>query len=111
MSDFISNVSCAIATGDMILNGSGGHMWNIVTMGNGKNYIVDVTNCDEGTIGASDKLFMVGYSTHPDSKSALKATLGGLKKGKAYYVRIRAVAKNRSGTCYSAWSSTKKIKK
>ena len=38
--------------------GAGGHMWNIVQMDDGRNYLVDVTNCDEGTIGAPDKLFM-----------------------------------------------------
>lgn len=37
-------------------------MWNLVTTANGINYLVDVTNCDEGTIGAPDKLFMKGYS-------------------------------------------------
>ena len=40
--------------------GSGGpHMWNVVTFG-GKNYLVDITNCDSGTIGYPDKLFMAG---------------------------------------------------
>ena len=41
------------------INGSSAHMWNIVTLG-GKNYLVDVTNCDEGMIGADDRLFMKG---------------------------------------------------
>lgn len=41
--------------------GAGGHMWNLVRMPNEKNYLVDVTNCDAGTIGCPDKLFMVGY--------------------------------------------------
>lgn len=37
--------------------GAGAHMWNIVTMEDGKNYLVDVTNCDLGEIGAdSDKI-------------------------------------------------------
>jgi len=43
--------------------GAGNHMWNIVRMENGKNYIVDVTNCDEGTIGAPDKLFLAGVDS------------------------------------------------
>jgi hypothetical protein len=34
-------------------------MWNIVTMEDNKNYLVDVTNCDENAIGADDKLFLV----------------------------------------------------
>lgn len=37
--------------------GAGRHMWNIVTLG-GNSYLVDVTNCDEGTIGAPDQLFL-----------------------------------------------------
>lgn len=35
----------------------GGHMWNVVRY-NGKNYVVDVTNCDEGTTGYPDYFFM-----------------------------------------------------
>lgn len=38
---------------------SGRHMWNIVTI-DGRNYLVDVTNCDDGTIGYPEELFMVG---------------------------------------------------
>ncbi|MDO5122381.1 MAG: hypothetical protein Q4D46_09925, partial [Erysipelotrichaceae bacterium] len=37
-------------------------MWNIVTMNDGKNYLVDVTNCDQGSIGADDWLFLVGVT-------------------------------------------------
>lgn len=43
--------------------GSGRHMWNIVTMDDGANYLVDVTNCDAGTVGADDLLFLKGYTT------------------------------------------------
>ena len=43
--------------------GAGSHMWNIVRMENKKNYIVDVTNCDEGSIGAPDKLFLSGVTS------------------------------------------------
>lgn len=39
--------------------GAGPHMWNIVTL-EGKNYLVDVTNCDTGTIGATKELFLAG---------------------------------------------------
>ncbi len=44
------------------VNGAGAHMWNIVTMDNQRNYLVDVTNCDAGTIGADDLLFLTGYN-------------------------------------------------
>lgn len=57
-----SKISCILATGTMKVNSnSGGHMWNIVKMEDGKNYLVDVTNCDTGTIGYPDKLFLAGY--------------------------------------------------
>ena len=37
--------------------GAGPHMWNIVSMG-GKNYLVDVTNSEDGTVGMGGELFM-----------------------------------------------------
>ena len=36
------------------------HMWNIVDL-NGNNFLVDVTNCDDGGIGQGKQLFLVGY--------------------------------------------------
>ena len=57
------NTGCILATGTMINGGSSGlHMWNIVKTAGGENYIVDVTNCDSGSIGYKDELFMVGPS-------------------------------------------------
>lgn len=40
--------------------GGGGHMWNVVSMDDGRNYLVDITNCDSGTIGNPDLLFFKG---------------------------------------------------
>ena len=62
MTDFFSpHIRCYTVTGDMIGGtGAGGHMWNIVTMDDQKNYIVDITNCDGISIGAPDKLFLAG---------------------------------------------------
>ncbi len=37
--------------------GAGGHMWNVVRLGT-KNYLADITNCDEGSIGSPAKLFL-----------------------------------------------------
>ena len=34
-----------------------GHMWNIVRL-EGNNYMADLTNCDEGTVGYPDQLFL-----------------------------------------------------
>lgn len=53
------------------MNG-GKHMWNIVTMEDGQNYLVDVTNCDDREdgyvgIGWPDLLFLAGAeSGNPD---------------------------------------------
>ena len=46
--------SCWLVSG--YLSG-GGHMWNHVTL-NGKTYLVDVTNCDDGKVGWPSHLFM-----------------------------------------------------
>ena len=64
LSSFSDDVSCITVSG--IMNGgtgAGNHMWNIVSMEDGKNYLVDVTNCDSETIGAPDQLFMSGFSS------------------------------------------------
>ena len=64
----LGGLDCICVSGTMAGGtGAGGHMWNVVTLG-GKNYLVDVTNCDEGTVGAPDKLFMVG-GTYADGYS------------------------------------------
>lgn len=56
----LSGLECYIVTG--VLQGGtgyGAHMWNIVKL-HGKNYLVDVTNCDKGNIGYPNKLFLAG---------------------------------------------------
>ena len=50
---------CLIATGTMNGGtGAGPHMWNVMKMVDGRSYLIDVTNCDTGTIGAPNHLFM-----------------------------------------------------
>ena len=59
---FNAKVECRTVTGIMSGGtGAGGHMWNVLQIG-GKNYLVDVTNSDAGTVGANGGLFMVGQS-------------------------------------------------
>lgn len=66
MSEF-ANATCYTVTGNMYgATGAGPHMWNIVTLG-GKSYLVDVTNCDTGSVGADDKLFLAGAEGTVDS--------------------------------------------
>ena len=61
LSAFANPIECRIVTGTMNGGtGAGGHMWNIVQMNDGCNYLVDITNCDEGTIGYSSQLFLAG---------------------------------------------------
>ena len=67
LSKFKSSVSVTLVTGLMYVgNRYGNHMWNLVEM-DGVRYLADITNCDAGTVGAPDKLFMAGYS---DSKKS-----------------------------------------
>ncbi len=61
MTVFDSDIYCYSVTGDMTDGASGGgHMWNIVTIGD-NNYLVDVTNCDSGDT-ENDYLFFKGVT-------------------------------------------------
>ena len=56
-----AGIQCILINGDMII-GDGNpiaHLWNVVTL-NGKNYIVDITNCDDGELGYPNKLLLAG---------------------------------------------------
>ena len=52
----------------------GDHMWNVVAIG-GRNYLVDVTNCDTGSIGTPDRLFLCGAAENVAGKQ-YTVTLG-----------------------------------
>lgn len=61
MSSFDNPINCYTVSGITDAGaGAGDHMWNIVRIGgsNGESYLVDVTNCDTGTIGEPMQLFM-----------------------------------------------------
>ena len=59
LSDFENGVQCYSVSGLMVdEEGAEKHMWNIVHMPDGKNYLVDVTNVDEDSVGYPDKLFL-----------------------------------------------------
>lgn len=62
------DLSCILASGTFTGGGtSGAHMWNIVSFGNGMNYLVDVTNSDDNTVGYPNYLFLANYTTHPST--------------------------------------------
>ena len=63
--------SSALVSGKM---DGGNHMWNVVAIG-GRNYLVDVTNCDTGSIGVPDKLFLCGAAENVAGKQ-YTVTLG-----------------------------------
>ena len=54
---FRGDVTSYLVTGTM---DGGAHMWNLVVMEDGKSYLVDVTNCDQGAY--MDWLFLKGCS-------------------------------------------------
>ena len=54
----LSDITCYTVTGMMNGGtGEGPHMWNIVA-NNGKYYMADITNSDEGTVGEDGGLFL-----------------------------------------------------
>ena len=55
----LPGVECLTVSGYLTSSStSGGHMWNVVRMDDGRNYLVDLTNCDAGTVGYPDALYM-----------------------------------------------------
>ena len=61
---FGGKITAVCVTGSMGVGGSSGpHMWNLVKMPDGKNYLADITNCDSGSVGYPDLLFLCGYSS------------------------------------------------
>ena len=76
------NIACYLMTGTMKGGvGAGGHMWNVVRMDNGKNYMVDITNCDKDSAGYPDQLFLKGDNSGTETKYAIGTTEGTV----AYY--------------------------
>lgn len=68
-----TNAYCYTVQGDM---DGGGHMWNIVKL-DGKNYLVDVTNSDAGTVGADGGLFLDAPQQGGSMETGYTFTAGG----------------------------------
>lgn len=62
LTNFEKNIYSIIVTGKVKFTYSSGgdHMWNILHMDDGKNYLADITNCDANSI--RDWLFILPYS-------------------------------------------------
>ena len=66
--EFEGSIECILVGGSLVRNSEEPHMWNVVKMEDGMNYLVDVTNCDTRTVGYPDKLFLAGTTeTRTDS--------------------------------------------
>lgn len=62
-SEKLNGIECYSVTGTMRGGtGAGAHMWNLVRMDDARNYLVDITNCDSGAVGANSQLFLKGAS-------------------------------------------------
>lgn len=57
------------------------HMWNVVTMEDGRNYLADITNCDTGMSGEDRLLFLCGGEGSPSEGYTC-----GTKNGNKLYV-------------------------
>ena len=78
LTDFEGEIDCISVTGTMSGGtGAGAHMWNIVNLADGKNYLVDVTNCDEGSIGEGEQLFLATASSGDMVNGYSFACIGG----------------------------------
>ena len=65
-------IACYLVSGAMRGGtGEGPHMWNVVRMDDGYNYMVDITNCDYDTIGYPNQLFLKGDSGGTQDKYAI----------------------------------------
>lgn len=72
------------------VSSSGGHMWNIIRTNN-QSYLVDVTNCDTGTVGAPDKLFLKAPNANGSVNGGYTFTLNGNNYTFAYYDDVKSL--------------------
>ena len=85
-------IDCYLVSGDMNGGtGAGAHMWNVVTMDDGYNYLVDVTNCDGNSVGNPDYLFLKGYTSFlaNSTKSSDGYIISFTNSGNTYSISYR----------------------
>lgn len=89
----LSDITCYTVTGDMDGGtGAGAHMWNIVEQ-DGRYYIADITNSDEGSAGENGGLFL----TPPAYGSVSQGYTYETENGNLYFSYDRTT-KNTYGT-------------
>lgn len=104
-----ANIYCYTVNGTAYSGKSPGlHMWNLVHMGSRGNYLVDVTNCDTGTIGADQKLFLTGYTYGSvQSGYTIKLPAETYSLGNSVYVKPETFIQYKySEDMYSLFSAT-----
>lgn len=114
LSSLSTDTECYTVSGTMAGGtGAGSHMWNIVTL-DGNNYLVDVTNCDAGSAGAPDKLFLAGATGSVDagyrvslSSSAITYTYGAEDKAELGSIGVLALASEKYEPSTSGTRSTR----
>lgn len=79
LSTFSGDIRCYLVTGYMSdgTGDGGNHMWNIVTMDDDRNYLVDITNCD-GAV-PHGYLFLKGVTSGLSSGSTLNGKYADFK--------------------------------
>ena len=89
LSDFENeDIYCILVTGLFTGGGTTGpHMWNVVSLGDGMNYIVDVTNCDTDAIGYPRNLYLQNYDLHNGDSNII--TGNGWTATYSYYPETR----------------------
>ena len=77
-SRFNGNVYSILVSGNMSgATGAGRHMWNVVSMDDGKKYLADITNSDAGSAGQDGELFLTGYYNFDSNQKAYIYLTGG----------------------------------
>jgi len=114
LSTFQGDVSCYTVSGYMQGGtGAGKHMWNVVKI-DGGTLMVDITNCDAGSVGAPDKLFLkVGTKTgNIYAFTAGKTTIYYTYDQSEYglytdgYLELKPTTGHLEETCGHEWSTS-----
>lgn len=91
LSEFSSDaIQCHTVYGEAIYGRSGGlHMWNVVTLDDGRNYLVDVTNSDNtsstgSSMGKNDEMFLLPAKNASADHRSHYFTVSGEKRTFTY---------------------------